>query len=319
MASAKAQRLAAIDNARLLRENQASTTGQLEDVFGRGVGAVRGGVAQGRQDIASYTPMAIDALTDGRDAALASQGQQYGTARGVLAPGVEAFSPWTTAGGGASAMYANSLGLNGPGGHAAATGAFQAGPGYGWQVDQATDAAARKANALGIGASGNTLDAITRLASNLANQEYGGWQDRLSGLSGQGLSAAGQQQGARQSLAALDTGYGDRLAGLYGDTGRGLAGLYSGAGTALAGLESGAGGQVGSLYGNLGSNISALNRDTVNNVTQGNFAAAAAGDAARNANENMWLGLAGQALGMGLGGGKTVGGSLFSGMGSLFR
>ena len=71
--------------------------------------------------------------------------------------------------------------------------------------------------------SGNTLQAITGLASNLANQEYGSYLDRLQGLSGQGLSAAGSMSGN------------NALAGNYQYGGAGtLAGILSNAGTSLA-------------------------------------------------------------------------------------
>ncbi len=98
-------------------------------------------------------------------------------------------------------MYADSLGLNGSGGNAAATAAFQASPNYQYQVDQATDAAARKAASLGMAASGNTLSAITTLGSNLANQEYDTWQNNLNGLGSQRLSAANAVSGNNAAAA----------------------------------------------------------------------------------------------------------------------
>ncbi len=71
--------------------------------------------------------------------------------------------------GGATSLALDALGVNGADGNTRATQAFQAGPGYQWQVDQATDAAARKAAALGIAGSGNTLAEIgTRVSAALS-------------------------------------------------------------------------------------------------------------------------------------------------------
>jgi len=101
-------------------------------------------------------------------------------------------------------MYLNSLGVNGAAGTQAAQAAFQAGPGYQWQVDQATDAAARKAASLGIAGSGNTLAEIGTRAQNLANTEYGNWQTNLAGFVPQEASVTGQAAAGQ--------------AGIYGQT-----------------------------------------------------------------------------------------------------
>lgn len=103
-------------------------------------------------------------------------------------------------------MYMNALGLNGAQGNAAATGAFQAGPGYQWQRDQALDAGQRAASRFSPG--GNEIDSITRLGSNLANQEYGGWLTRLGGFMPQ------ESQAVAGAAAGQAAGYGAK-AGLY--------------------------------------------------------------------------------------------------------
>lgn len=100
-------------------------------------------------------------------------------------------------------LYFDSLGINGPEGNARARSAFQAGPGYEWAVNQATDAAARNAAKLGMANSGNTLAEIGTRAQNLANQEWGNWQGQLGGISNTGV-------------------------GITGQTATGLSGLYSG-------------------------------------------------------------------------------------------
>lgn len=84
--------------------------------------------------------------------------------------------------GGGTSLYLDSLGVNGADGNSRATDAFKAGPGYDWRVSQALDQTNRAAAATGSLAGGNTLAALSDRAGNMANQEYGSWQDRLAGL-----------------------------------------------------------------------------------------------------------------------------------------
>src|SRR5882672_8373199 len=117
---------------------------------------------------------------------------------------ISAYTPLSNLGakyGAGTDMYMNSLGLNGAGGNANAVGAFQASPGYNWQRDQAIEATARNANRFGAG--GNELAAVTDRANNLANQEYGNWQNRLAGFVNPQLAAT---SGAATGRAA---GYGN--------------------------------------------------------------------------------------------------------------
>jgi hypothetical protein len=101
-------------------------------------------------------------------------------------------------------MYLNSLGLNGQAGNDAARSAFQTGPGYDFAKQQALEASTRGAAARSGGAvGGNQLTALATLGNNLANQEYGGWQNRLQGL--------GQQQLLAQNAAS------GGIAGQYGN------------------------------------------------------------------------------------------------------
>lgn len=143
---------------------------------------------------------------------------------GALNSAIGAYEPWVTSGGAANTMYGNAIGLNGADGNAAATGAFQAGPGYQFAMDQGTQAALRGASAGGMLNSGNTLTALTQFGQGLANQEYGGWLDRLSGMSSQGLQAAGGQAQGYTNLGNLYQGTaGDRL-GLESTVTQGLMG-----------------------------------------------------------------------------------------------
>ncbi|WP_262268617.1 hypothetical protein [Microvirga yunnanensis] len=98
--------------------------------------------------------------------------------------------------------------------------AFRAGPGYQYQVDQATDAVARKASALGMLGSGNTAAAISDRAGHMADQEYDRYLGRLDGLNRLGYDATGRQAGVLSDRADLFTGRGRDRASVYGDATR---------------------------------------------------------------------------------------------------
>jgi hypothetical protein len=138
-------------------------------------------------------------------------------AAGALGQASDILSPLAALGQQGSTMYANSLGLNGAGGNAAATAAFQAGPGYEWQMGQGLDALERRAAAQGRLQSGQTgLDTLT-YAQGLANQAYGGWQDRLSGYNDMYSGALGSLAGIQGGLADLAVGSADRRTDIYGN------------------------------------------------------------------------------------------------------
>lgn len=241
--------------------------------------------------LASAKTDALGAIGQGRTSSLAAIGQGYDRAAPEYQNAIARYDPWAEAGRGALATYQNSLGQNGAAGNAAAVAQFQASPGYQYQVDQATDAVARKASALGALGSGNTQAAITDRASNLANQEYGGWQDRLNGLSDTGLRATGQQASLQQGLGNL-----------YAQRGRDESSIYTNAATGEAGVHTG---------------LAALGQ---NNIWQSQGAQSSAlTNAAKMAQDNVNSGfsfgtnLIGSGLGLfglGMGGGNTLGGNL---------
>lgn len=135
-----------------------------------------------------------------------------GKSAGAINKAIGAYSPYAEAGSDATGMYSNALGLNGAEGNAAATGAFQTGPGYEFARSQGEQSALRGASAAGMLTSGNTLTALTQYGQGVADQEYGSWLDRLQGLSSQGLQAAGGQASGYGGLADLHQNTaGDRL------------------------------------------------------------------------------------------------------------
>jgi D-alanyl-D-alanine carboxypeptidase len=105
--------------------------------------------------------------------------------------------------GAATDLYLDALGANGPEGATRAQGAFTAGPGYQWMVDQAIDAVNRGASARGMTRSGNTMADTVARASGLAGQEYNNWLNNLSKGIAPETAAAGGSADLSKSLAGL--------------------------------------------------------------------------------------------------------------------
>lgn len=166
---------------------------------------------------------------------------------GALDAAASAYQPLSALGskyGGGTSLYLDSLGINGAEGNARATGAFQAGPGYNWRVDQALDGVNRKANATGGLMGGNTLAALSDRAGNLASEEYGSWQDRLGGLISPELAATGA---AATGVAGANT----NKAGVYANTANSIANLGTKTTEGIAGQNTQEANAVTAANGNL--------------------------------------------------------------------
>lgn len=134
------------------------------------------------------------------------------------------YAPLASKYGAGSNLYLDSLGVNGAGGNDRATQAFQAGPGYQYQVQQALDQTNRAAAATGGLQGGNTLAALSDRAGNMANQEYGNWQTKLGGLIAPEFQAVGGQAGAEAGKVPVYQGTANSIAGLGTITANGIAG-----------------------------------------------------------------------------------------------
>lgn len=134
------------------------------------------------------------------------------------------YAPLAAKYGAGSNLYLDSLGVNGPEGNTRATGAFQAGPGYQYQVDQSLDGINRHAAATGVAAGGNTLAALSDRAGNMANQEYGNWQTRLGGLISPEMAAVSGEAGAEAAKAPVYQNTANSIVGLGTNTTNGIAG-----------------------------------------------------------------------------------------------
>lgn len=86
---------------------------------------------------------------------------------------------------------------------------FQASPGYQFALDQGNQSINALAGARGGLNSGATLQALQNNGIGMANQEYGNWWNRLSGLAGSGQNAAAAQGTAMSGAASnISNAYG---------------------------------------------------------------------------------------------------------------
>ena len=105
-------------------------------------------------------------------------------------------------------------------------GGFQESPGYQFALDQGNASINALAGAKGGLNSGATLQALQNNGIGMANQEYGNWWNRLSGLAGSGQNAAAQQGTAMTNAAA-------GVSQAYGNIGNAQAAGAIGVGNAL--------------------------------------------------------------------------------------
>lgn len=187
-----------------------AAVGAAAAVVGAGVsvaGALKGGAGQS------------GAISEGRQQAL------------------EAVQPWVTTGTTANTQQANLLGLNGQPAADTAMSTFQASPGYGYQVSEGLRAVDAGAASRGTLISGSTLKAEQTLGSNLANQDFGNYMQRLNSLSTLGESAGVTQAGTDTSAAGAQA----KIAGTEGtNITNALTGLF-GAGSSGSSFGSGGG------------------------------------------------------------------------------
>ncbi|TCR65438.1 hypothetical protein [Bosea sp. BK604] len=175
---------------------------------------------------------ALNALGTGRTNSLAALEQGYAAAAPQYQAAIERLDPYAQSGLRALGTYEDSLGLNGQAGYDSTVNAYRASPGYQRRVDEATDAVARKASALGALGSGNTMQAISDRANALADEDYGRWQGQVQGLAGMGQQTAATQSGIQQNLGNLLAQQGRDVSNVWGTTAGQESGLYQN----LAGL-----------------------------------------------------------------------------------
>jgi hypothetical protein len=122
--------------------------------------------------------------------------------------------PYYRAGGEGLQAYLGSLGLTGGRDQQKALDTFKASPSYRFALEEAQRGAQRGIAAAGMTGSGAEAAELQRRAEGTAEQEYGGYQQRLSQLAGMGQQTAG-------ILGQLGLGYAGDVASLYSALGKG--------------------------------------------------------------------------------------------------
>lgn len=107
------------------------------------------------------------------------------------------FEPYRESGENALAAYNYEMGM---GSRPSDYSGFQETPGFQFQMNQGQQAIDGSAAARGQVFSGATLKAQQQFGQGLANQEYGNYLNRLSGMAGAGQAAAGQQATAAGNM-----------------------------------------------------------------------------------------------------------------------
>lgn len=129
---------------------------------------------------------------------------------------------------------------------------FTATPGYQFRVDEGNNAINAMAGARGGLVSGATMQALQERGQNLATEEYGNYMNRLSGLTGMGMSAAGNQASAGANYAsgasnALANQGNAQAAGAIGQGNALMGGINTGLN--IYGYMQGMNGGTGSIWG----------------------------------------------------------------------
>ena len=207
------------------------------------IGSKAAGDAAGAQGDAAVRAAEIQAASAERAAELqvASADRSADLQMQMFQEGQQATAPWRETGTKALGGLADIYGLGGEGGRERAMEAFQAGPAYQWQVDEAAKASDAAAAAGGRFYGGSQMKALQNLRQNRANLEFGNYTQGLQSLAGVGQSSASQT--AQQATAV-----GGNVGQTYMSGGQAAAQGVRGAGMASAQGVIGAGNAAASGY-----------------------------------------------------------------------
>jgi hypothetical protein len=250
-----------------------------------GAGQTASGANQQRNYINDYSNLSLKALGDthasgsgaltgGYNVANAAQLGQFGSAADQLTQAGNYYKPLAEEANRGYSTYGDAAGVNGAAGQDRARQNFRAGPGYQFTQNEAVNAATRSANAAGMAASGNTLDATTRLGANLADKEWGGYMDRLNPYLQLAPGLAAKQADASTNIASLQTDFGKT----YGDR----AMSY---GNTLANMAQGYGNNAINIYGQQGRDLANITGAETGSITNLGTSGMMAG---QQGNANAW-------------------------------
>ena len=154
--------------------------------------------------------------------------------------------PFITQGTGAVGRLGDLLGLNGQAAADSGMAAFQASPGYGYQVQQGLRAVDAGAASQGMLNSGATIKAEQTLGSNLTNQDYGNYLGRLNTLAGIGVQGSALDNQSTGTLNTLLSGQTTNQVNTTNTAATNNASIY---GNTLGSLSNTAGGFLNSNTG----------------------------------------------------------------------
>ena len=150
----------------------------------------------------------------GSDAAKASRqgaaAQVAGLRQGEksIKEGIGYLQPYAETGKGGLNLLADALGVNGPEAQAAYFANFQTDPGYIAERDAGVAAVEQGAASGGALRSGGTLKALQEYGQRFMRQSFLDRLNALTGVSGQGLTAAGGQAELQRDIAGIRSGIG---------------------------------------------------------------------------------------------------------------
>jgi len=147
----------------------------------------------------------------------------------------QAFSPYTSAGAGATSSLEDMLGLNGSDKQAAAIEALKSSPAFTSQYNTGVNTLEQNASATGGLRGGDTNLGLAQFGANLLGNVQQQDISNLFGLSNQGLAATSNLTGANDSLSAL-------IANLFDKSGQANASSITGQAQAKNGIINNIGG-----------------------------------------------------------------------------
>lgn len=269
--------------------------GYLTTGYGNAGNALAGGYGTATGAIGTGADQALGYLQGSQADALGYLKGSGADALGYLGQAKGQYDPLAALGtkyGGATTLGLNALGVGGQAGTDAARAAFQAGPGYDFNLGQGLEAINRRRAAGGMLDSGNADRDAQRFGAGLASNEYDKWLNSLLGFTQPELSATG---GAAAGRAGADTASANLVANrglaeanlvgnrglaeaqIAGTRGQMLADLASRYGGAQAGLDTGLGTGLAGLYTNAAQGRVGLDASLVPGYTKQTTDAATAG------------------------------------------
>lgn len=151
--------------------------------------------------------------------------------------------PWMEAGMGALDQLRIEMGLSD------GESKFQTTPGYEFAVQEGEKGVMNNLSALGMKNSGAALKALTRFREGLANQEYGNYYSRLSGLAGTGQNQVQSNNALGANTAASLTSGANALGNTIQNAGAARASGYVGGANAWSNALGGATNNISNALG----------------------------------------------------------------------